>query len=294
MRLAFALLYGLGAFSLFDPYRAAFFLQRWRFDQAEMSAEGRGVERCAGLVAMVFGVATLFAPLWFSWRRARQQNKRRVTAMDQEKRIFDGVLFCPGDPKLRAIKGRSHRLSALYSRTMEEETDTRNELLSQILGAKGEGVFMTGPIFFHYGVHTRVGDRFFANYNLTVQDDAPVTIGNDCNFGPNVTIVTPVHPLLPDERRTMLDEDGKPSHLCYAQPVTIGNDVWLCANVTVCPGVTIGDGCVIGAGSVVTHDIPPRSVAAGVPCRVIRTLSEADSMVNYPELLGGCSVLPEE
>ena len=69
MRLAFVLLYGLGAFSLFDPDRAAFFLQRWRFDQTEMSAEGRRVERCAGLVTMVFGVATLFAPLWFTWRR---------------------------------------------------------------------------------------------------------------------------------------------------------------------------------------------------------------------------------
>ena len=140
-------------------------------------------------------------------------------------------------------------------------------------------------------MHTKIGKRFFGNYNLTIQDDAPVTIGDDCNFGPNVTIVTPVHPLLPEERYLMLNEDGVPKHLCYDKPVHVGNDVWLGASVTICPGVTIGDGCVIGAGSVVTHDIPPRSVAAGVPCRVLRALSEADSMANYPELLGGCKVI---
>ena len=211
--------------------------------------------------------------------------------MDQEKRIFDGILFCPGDEKLKAIKARSHHLSALYTRSMEEEEDLRNELLEQILGELPEGIRIQGPVFFHYGVHTKIGKRFFGNYNLTIQDDAPVTIGDDCNFGPNVTIVTPVHPLLPEERYLMLNEDGVPKHLCYAKPVRVGNDVWLGASVTICPGVTIGDGCVIGAGSVVTHDIPPRSVAAGVPCRVLRALSEADSMANYPELLGGCSVI---
>ena len=174
---------------------------------------------------------------------------------------------------------------------MEEEEDLRNELLEQILGELPEGIRIQGPLFFHYGVHTKIGKRFFGNYNLTIQDDAPVTIGDDCNFGPNVIIVTPVHPLLPEERYLMLNEDGVPKHLCYAKPVHVGNDVWLGASVTICPGVTIGDGCVIGAGSVVTHDIPPRSVAAGVPCRVLRALSEADSMANYPELLGGCKVI---
>lgn len=100
---------------------------------------------------------------------------------------------------------------------------------------------------------------------MTIQDDAPVVIGDDNNFGPNLTIVTPVHPMLPDERRFMLDGNGVPKHFCYAKPVRIGNDCWFGANVVVCPGVTIGDGCVIGAGSVVTRDIPPLSFAAGNP-----------------------------
>ena len=95
---------------------------------------------------------------------------------------------------------------------------------------------------------------------------------------------------MPDERRTILAPDGSPARVCYAKPVKIGNDCWFGANVTVCPGVTIGDNCVIGAGSVVTRDIPANSFAAGVPCKVIRTITEADSLANKPELLDGFSV----
>ena len=175
--------------------------------------------------------------------------------MDQEKRIFDGVLFCPGDEKLKAIKARSHHLSALYTRSMEEEEDLRNELLKQILGELPEGIRIQGPVFFHYGVHTKIGKRFFGNYNLTIQDDGKVTIGNNVNFGPNVTIVTPMHPLIAEERNAMLDAEGNVSRFCYALPVTIGNNVWFGANVTVCGGVTIGDNCVIGGNVWLTHSI---------------------------------------
>lgn len=81
--------------------------------------------------------------------------------------------------------------------------------------------------------------------------------------------------------------------MCYARPVKIGNDVWLSANVTVCGGVTIGDGCVIGAGSVVTRDIPPNTFAAGVPCRVIREITDRDSMRFMPDVLADCRVIQE-
>lgn len=206
--------------------------------------------------------------------------------MTEEEKIFAGQLFCPGDPDLKAKKLRSHKLCAAYSRTDEDEVETRTRLIGEILAEFGEGGFMQGPIFFHYGCHTKIGKRFFGNYNLTVQDDAPVTIGDDCNFGPNVTIVTPVHPMLPDERFMMYNENGEKKRLCYARPVTIGNDCWFGANVVVCSGVTIGDNCVIGAGSVVTRDIPSNSFAAGCPCRVIRPITEKDSMRYKPEILG--------
>lgn len=211
--------------------------------------------------------------------------------MTEEERILKGILFCPGDQELRAIKLRAHNLSSLYSRTFEEDTEEREALLTKLLGRKGKNCFIQGPVFFHYGTHTEIGDFFFGNYNLTVQDDARVTIGNNCRFGPNVTIVTPLHPFIASERRQMLDQQGDPKALCYAKPVTIGSDVWLSANVTVCGGVTIGDGCVIGAGSVVTRDIPADSFAAGVPCRVIRKITEADSMRFRPEIMGDCRVM---
>lgn len=210
--------------------------------------------------------------------------------MTEEEKIFAGQLFCPGHPDLKAIKLRSHNLCTQYNRLFEDETVQRNELLAQIVGKMGKGCFMQGPIFFHYGSHTTIGESFFGNYNLTIQDDARVTIGDNCNFGPNVTIVTPIHPMLPDERLMMRNEEGKPTRFCYAKPVVVGNDVWLGANVVICGGVTVGDGCVIGAGSVIVKDIPPMTFAAGNPCRVIRPITQEDSMINKPEILGSNSL----
>lgn len=211
--------------------------------------------------------------------------------MREEEKIFAGQLFAPGHPDLRAIKLRTHNLNNDYNATYEDETEKRAQILQEIVGSIGEGSFIQGPIHFHYGKHTVIGRRFFGNFNLTIQDDAKVTIGDDCNFGPNVTIVTPIHPMIASERFMMLDAQGNEKHLCYAKPVTVGNDCWLGANVVICPGVTIGDGCVIGAGSVVTKDIPAGSFAAGVPCRVIRAITEADSMKHKPELLGEYRVI---
>ena len=208
--------------------------------------------------------------------------------MTEQEKIDAGLLFCPADPELKAVKLATHNFNIEYNRLHEDETEKRNEIIKSIVGDIGEGFFLQGPVYFHYGRHTVIGKRFFANFNFTVQDDARVTIGDDCNFGPNTTIVTPLHPMLPDERRAMMTESGEKKRLCYAKPVSIGNDCWFGAGVTVCPGVRIGNGCVIGAGSVVTHDIPDNSFAAGVPARVIRTLSESDSVMNFPEILGGC------
>ena len=211
--------------------------------------------------------------------------------MREEEKIAQGVLFCPGDPELKAIKLNTHKLNQDYNRLYEDQTEERAAILAKILGGLGEGSFLQGPITFHYGKHTVIGKNCFINFNLTVQDDAAVTIGDDCNFGPNVTIVTPIHPLLPDERKSMKTADGQIKHLCYAKPFSIGHDCWLGANVTICPGVTIGNNCVIGAGAVVTRDIPDNSFAAGVPCKVIREITEADSMKYKPEILADNEVL---
>lgn len=198
--------------------------------------------------------------------------------MTEEERIFSGRLFASEVPELVDKKLRAHRLSRDYNELYEEDTQARQDILRQLLGGIGEGTSLMGPIHFHYGCHTEIGASCFINCNFTVQDDARVKIGDHCCIGPNVTIVTPMHPMLADERRGFRCDDGVERFLCYAKPVVIGNDCWFGANVVVCPGVTIGDGCVIGAGSVVTRDIPPNSVAAGVPARIIRPITEADSI----------------
>ena len=206
----------------------------------------------------------------------------------------NGLLFSPAEPWRKERKLKTHKLNQDYNRLYEDQTEERNAILTEILGKKEEGVFLQGPITFHYGVHTKIGKNTFINFNFTCQDDAEVTIGENCNFGPNVTVVTPVHPMRADERRALRCPDGTEKRLCWAMPVSIGNDCWLGANVVVCPGVTIGDNSVIGAGSVVTRSIPANSFAAGVPCKVIRTITEEDSLANRQEILGDCAVIKPE
>lgn len=204
--------------------------------------------------------------------------------MTEEERMVKGMLFTPHDPELEMLKKRGHRLSAAFNALGEEDTEERYAILRELLDSVGERDTILGPVHFHYGKHTRIGNRCFINFNFTVQDDAPVTIGNNCNIGPNVTLVTPGHPFIAEERRGIVCNDGVTRFVCYAKPITIGNDCWFGANVTVCPGVTIGDGCIIGAGSVVTKDVPPLSIIAGVPAKVIRKITEEDRIINtFPE-----------
>ena len=211
--------------------------------------------------------------------------------MREEEKLLKGIMFAPHDAELTAMKLKTHKKNIDYNRLYEDQTEERQAILNEILGEIGEGSFLQGPITFHYGKLTKIGKNCFINFNFTVQDDAEVIIGDDCNFGPNVTIVTPVHPMLPDERKLLRCSDGVDRHMCYAKPVHIGHDCWFGANVIVCPGVTIGENCVIGSGSVVTRDVPANSFAAGNPCRVIRTLSEADSMIHKPEILADNEVI---
>lgn len=206
--------------------------------------------------------------------------ERMDRPMTEEQRIFAGKLFASEVPELVEKKERAHRLNQEFNALYESNTERRQEILTRLLAEVGEGTLMLGPIHFHYGCHTRIGRGCFMNFNFTVQDDACVTIGDHCNFGPNVTIVTPLHPMLPDERRSIRCSDGVERFLCYAKPVTIGHDCWFGANVVVCPGVTIGENCVIGAGSVVTRDIPANSFAAGVPAGVIRPITQKDAIAN--------------
>lgn len=179
-------------------------------------------------------------------------------------RMLAGDLYIADDPESGRLHQRAVRLAAAYHRAaLAEDPEARN-ILSDLLGSLGEGSHITPPLFVDYGENIHIGARTFVNYNLTALDVAAITIGEDCQLGPNVQLLTPTHPIDPQPRRDKLEA---------AQPITIGGNVWLGGGVIVCPGVTIGENSVIGAGSVVTRDIPANVVAVGNPARVLRTIT---------------------
>ena len=153
----------------------------------------------------------------------------------------------------------------MYELSAKNDRLKRDELLRRMCAQVGEGCFIEAPFRANWGgKYLRLGDKVYANYNLTLVDDTWITIGSYTMIGPNVTIATACHPTEPELRRRNLQ---------YNRPVTIGENVWIGAGAILLPGVTIGDDSVIGAGSVVTKDIPAGVVAVGNPCKVLRKLS---------------------
>ncbi len=201
--------------------------------------------------------------------------------MTEREKMLAGKIYDPSDKELYELRVKAHRLSTEYNQLFE--TDERRKEILKELGIRTD-VYLQGPIQFDYGCFTTIGANTFANFNFTCLDCCPVKIGENVFFGPNVSILTPVHPFRPQDRNSYKKPDGTMTDREYAKPITIGNNCWIAGNVTICGGVTIGDGCVIGAGSVVTRDIPSNSLAVGVPCRVVRAVTEDDALKHHPEL----------
>ncbi|WP_344805929.1 sugar O-acetyltransferase [Microlunatus ginsengisoli] len=178
-------------------------------------------------------------------------------------RMLAGDLYIADDPENGRRAQRALQLADAYHRASVDDPVTALPLLAELLGSIGEGAYVKPPLFVDYGDHLHIGARTFVNYNLTALDVAVITIGEDCQLGPNVQLLTPTHPIDPQPRRDKLEA---------ALPITIGDNVWLGGGVIVCPGVTIGENSVIGAGAVVTRDIPADVVAVGSPARVVRRI----------------------
>lgn len=195
--------------------------------------------------------------------------------MKEEEKIFAGKMFDPRKQELKDIKHTAHEACRIFNMTDEYDPD-RQQLIRNILGAVGKTCYFQGPVQFNYGSHTFIGENFFANFNLTVMDDAAVHIGDNVAIGPNVSIMATNHPLIASERMGM-DAEGKTTMAEFAEGVSIGNNVWIACNTVIIDGVHIGDNAVIGAGSVVTKDIPAGYLAYGNPCRAVRPITEADS-----------------
>ncbi|PWJ07002.1 maltose acetyltransferase [Streptomyces sp. NWU49] len=178
-------------------------------------------------------------------------------------RMLAGDLYIADDPEIVRRQRNAMRLAARYQAAYLEDPAEARTVLTELLASLGEDVEVRPPLYVDYGSNISIGARTFVNYNLTALDVARITIGEDCQFGPNVQLLTPTHPVEPQPRRDKLEA---------ALPITIGDNVWLGGGVIVCPGVTIGDDSVIGAGAVVTKDIPAGVVAVGNPARPVRTL----------------------
>ena len=194
--------------------------------------------------------------------------------MTEKEKMLAGQLYDPADDELVALRQKAHRLSKEYNDTLETQEAEREAILRELLPGASENAYLQGPVQFDYGCFTDIGENSYAYFNFTALDCAPVKIGSNVFMGPNVSLLTPVHPMRWQNRNLYRRGDGTMTDREYARPITIEDDCWIAGNVTVCGGVTIGRGSVIGAGSVVTRDIPAGVFAAGNPCRVIRPIRD--------------------
>ena len=184
--------------------------------------------------------------------------------MTEKEKMLAGEIYSAVDPQLLEELAAARDVIHNYNLLRPSENQKKLELLKGLLGHIGDdSIIINQPFRCDYGKQISVGKRFFANFNFTVLDEAKVTIGDDCFIGPNVSIYTACHSTDPVERNSRRE---------WAEPVTIGDNVWIGGSVTILPGVTIGDNVTIGAGSVVTKDIPSNSIAVGNPCKVMKTL----------------------
>ena len=197
--------------------------------------------------------------------------------MNEKEKMLNGQLYDPNDKELVSLRQKCHRLCLEYNNLLEDNP-RRGEILKEIGVKLGQNVYLQGPIYLDYGCFITIGDNSYANFNWTVLDTCPVTIGKNVLMGTGVSLVTAVHPMRYQDRNLYLSPKGYMTDKEYGKPIVIKDNCWIASNVTICGGVTIEEGCVIGAGSVVTRNIPKNSFAAGNPCRVIRPITDKDKM----------------
>lgn len=185
----------------------------------------------------------------------------------QKERMLAGDLYRADDPQLIEEATHGRDLIRQFNQTSEYERDQRVAFLPKIFKQIGKNGYVMPPLYVDYGSNTTIGDNFYANYDLTLFDVAPITIGDNVMFGPRVSLLTPSHPI---------DAEVRNSGLELGKSITIGNNVWLGGHVVVNPGVTIGDNTIVGSGAVVTKDLPANVIAVGNPARVLRPIGETD------------------
>lgn len=181
--------------------------------------------------------------------------------------IGAGKMYNDFSPELVKARDDAYRLTKEYNDSYGQPPPERAAILKKLLQQIGENVHFEPTFRCEFGIHICIGHHFYANCDCVMLDGGGIIIGNQVMFGPRVSIYTSNH---------AIDAQERAAGGCYAKPVVIGNNVWVGGGTTINPDVTIGDNTVIGSGSVVTKDIPPQVIAAGVPCKVIREITDAD------------------
>lgn len=191
--------------------------------------------------------------------------------MTEREKMLAGKLYDCGDNELLDQWHKAKNLIRDYNQLDSEKLEEKNRILTDLLGERGDNLWITSPFFVDYGNNIYFGNNCEVNMNCTFLDDNKIIIGDNALIAPNVQIYTAFHPVNAKDRFGEIREDGS-FEFCKTQtaPVTIGNNVWIGGGAIIMPGVTIGDNVVIGAGSIVTKDIPSNKIAYGNPCQVIR------------------------
>ncbi len=192
------------------------------------------------------------------------------------KRMIEGKLYNSASKDIFWQHAKGMYLTQKLNKCPIWNVPRQNRILNRLIpSSKGKSMWVFTPFYCEYGVNIHVGNDVFFNYNCTLLDISPITLEDGVWLGANVTIATPCHPLIADERINRDYPDGY-HDLEYSKPVRIQKNAWIASNVVICGGVTIGEGAVVGAGSVVTRDIPAGCIAVGNPCRVLRQIDEND------------------
>ena len=199
-----------------------------------------------------------------------------VELRTEREKMLAGERYNCHDYELTAMAVAARRRVAQYCASDPGDEAGRLRLLRTIFASVGDGVHIEAPFYADYGVHTTIGRDTFVNVNCMIIDDAPISIGARVLIGPAVQLVTAMHPLRVRERRTPAPDVsvGSAPWRTMTAPLSVGDDVWLGGGVIVLPGVRIGDRSTVAAGSVVTRDVPPDTLVAGVPAAVVRDLTD--------------------
>lgn len=191
----------------------------------------------------------------------------------EKEKMLAGEMYDPGDKELITRWHLAKKLMKEYNKMDTTNHEMVDGYLTQLLGSKGDNVWITAPFYVDYGENIHIGNNCEINLNCVFLDCNKITIGDNSGIGPNVQIYTVAHPVDPNERLNYSEEkDSFPFWKSYTAPVTIGSNVWIGGGSIILPGVTIGDNTTIGAGSLVTKSIPANCLAVGSPCKVVKYL----------------------